>query len=273
MIRLGRMYFWKFLDSCDINRLDEFTENLRLALSEAAARSYLIEETDSSTRETISRWSRGYFNAQELRLKFLRFTVVYRPDSDNEERWRTTVSFTRIPHIAGAYSNSQNAHTLDPSIQRSLSERLIELRLADVFARGQERPNVGTSAGLYLYLKMQRLAALKNLAEDSKYTPQGSDLKELFQKVSALFAEGNPVPEPIELSTRGRVRDFLEKCDRCLTDSLGDEKLEALLRSTGVSAKQWLNAGRQNLLERLWSGGGSGGATGHRRDVICYFDL
>jgi hypothetical protein len=110
--------------------------------------------------------------------------------------------------------------------------------------------------GLDVHQKMQHLAALRSLAEDSKYTPQGSDLKELLQNLARLFSDGKSVPEFIELPTkRGAIQDFLEKCDSRVIDSLGDEKLEALLWSTGVSAKQWLNGKRQNLLERLRSGG------------------
>jgi hypothetical protein len=258
MIRLGRMYFWKFLESCDLDNLDEFAQSLGVALSEVAARRYSIEEADSATREALSRWSKGHFNAQELSLKYLRFSTVYRPDGDSDESWRATVSFTRIPHIAGSYSSSKNKHTLDSLTQHRLSDRLVELRLADVFARQEERPNVGTRTGLYVYNKIQCLPALKNLAANSRYTPQGSDLKELLQSVSGVFSEEGDGRKLIEVPCRRRaVRDFFEKCDGHVAARLTDEKLEALLQPVGISAKQWLSAGREGLLGRLGWGSGA----------------
>lgn len=257
MIILGETYFWKFLEGCDVAFLDRYVDDLRSVLSDVMGTQYNVEQLDSTLREKLARWSKGYFNAPgELNLQFPRVSFVFQKVSDHGERWIADVFFTRVPHIRGIYSNRGVNHSLPGSIQKELSRRLVESQAADVFTCRKDETFVGTVNGLYVHQKMQHLAALRNLAEDSKYTPQGSDLKELLQDLARLFSEGKSVPESIELPTkRGAIRDFLEKCDSRVAGSLGDERLEALLRSTGVSAKQWLNAGRQKLLERLWSGG------------------
>jgi hypothetical protein len=231
-------------------------QTMAAMLSEATGDKYVLEPTNPEDQEMLLRWSRGYLSgSQEMRLRFPRFHYGFR-SSDKGQSWIAVVHFTRIPHIRGVYSNRKEKHILSEPVQQELSAQLVKSEMADVFMRSGDHAFVGNTVGLYVYQKMQHLAALRNLAEDSKYTPQGSDVKELLESLFALFSDGKPVAELIELSAkRGAIRDFLEKCDSRVTDSLGDEKLEALLRSTGVSAKQWLNAGRQNLLERLWPGG------------------
>jgi len=256
MIILGETYFWKVLEDCDVAFLDRYVDDLRSVMCDVMGTQYIVEQLDSTLREKLARWSKGYFNAPgELKLQFPRVSFVLQNKSDHGERWIADVFFTRVPHIRGIFSNRGVNHSLPGSIQKELSMRLVESKAADLFTCRHDETFVGTVNGLYIHQKMQHLAALRNLAEDSKYTPQGSDLKELLQDRAHLFSEAKSVPEYIELPTkRGAIRDFLEKCDSRVIDSLGNEKLEVLLRTTGVSAKQWLNAGRQNLLERLWSG-------------------
>ncbi len=256
MISLGHTYAWKFLETCDAAYLDRYTQAMSVHLSEVTGDQYVLQPTNPEDQERLLRWSRGYLSGnQEMRLRFPRFHYGFR-SSDQSECWIAVVHFTRIPHIRGVYSNKNKNHLLSPSTQQELSKQLVSSQMADVFTRNSDHTFAGTVVGLYVYQKIQHLSALRNLAEDSKYTPLGSDLKELFQNLSGLFSEGKPVPEPIELPTKGRaVRDFLEKCDSRVAGSLGNEKLGALLQPVGISAKQWLNAGRQGLLERLWSRG------------------
>jgi hypothetical protein len=162
------------------------------------------------------------------------------------------VHFTRIPHVRSVYCNRDEKHLLSESVQRQLSRRLISAQIADVFARSSDHTFAGTTFGIYVYLKTRYLAVLKNLMEDSKYTPQGSDLKELLRSLPTVLSTGKAVPDFVEVPSKGAaVRDFLKKCDVQVAASLSDEELEALLQTVGVSAKQWRNAGRQGLLDRL----------------------
>jgi len=253
MITLGETYFLKFLESCDVGFLDQYIDDLRSTLSEVMGAQYNAEQQEPAFRERLARWSKGYFNAPgELKLQFPRINFVFQKDSDHGERWIADVFFTRIPHIRGIYSKRAANHSLPTSTQKELSRWLIGSQAADVFTCKQDKRCVGTLNGLYVYQKLQHLTALQRLAEDSKYTPQGSDLKQLLESLSSILSEGGGKQEPVELPSKtGAVRDFLEKCDSRVRASLTDEKLEALLQHVGVSAKQWLNAGRQGLLNRL----------------------
>jgi hypothetical protein len=246
------MYFWKCLESCEIVRLDAFRESLRVALSEIAGHQYVIEGTDSNAHEVMLRWTKGHFNAREQNVKFPRFSVVYKPDPDTSHRWTATVSFTRIPHIAGIYRNRDNEHVLDAPNQERLSESLIRLQLADVFALGRERPNVGTAVGLYVYYKILQIPRLRNLAEESRYTPQGSDIAGLLRSLSELLSGDTSASSVVRLSSgRDKLRSFLAACDEQVSSSLGTDKLKTLLGAVDISAKEWLAAGRGNLLRRF----------------------
>lgn len=256
MITLGHAYAWKFLETCDVACLDRCIQAMGALLSEVTGDQYVLQPTNAEDRDLLLRWSKGYLSgSQEMKLRFPRFLFGFK-SSEKNQSWTAVIHFTRIPHIQGVYSNRNEKHLISASVQRELSKQLVSSQIADVFTRNSDRTFAGTTVGLYVHQKIQHVAALKNLAEDSKYTPQGSDLKELWRSLSGLFSEGKPIPESIELPARGRaVRDFLEKCDSRVASSLGNQKLEALLQPVGISAKQWLSAGRQRLLQRLWSGG------------------
>jgi hypothetical protein len=257
MITLGHIYAWKILETCDVASLDRYILAMGALLSEVTGDQYALQPTNSEDRDLLLRWSKGYLSgSQEIKLRFPRFLYGFK-SSDKNQSWTAVIHFTRIPHIQAVYSNRNEKHLLSPSVQRELSKQLVSSQIADVFTRNSDHTFSGTAFGLYVYEKIQHLAVLRNLAEDSKYTPQGSDLKGLLQNLSGLFSEGKPSPEHvIELPNRGRaVREFLEKCDSRVAGSLGREKLGALLQPVGISTEQWLNAGRQGLLNRLWSGG------------------
>jgi hypothetical protein len=254
MIALGQTYFHKFLEDCDSRSLIQYRNALEGLLSRSIGADYELEEADDAREETMARWSKGYFRAEELKLRFPRILFVFHSTSDHNERWIADVFFTRVPHIKGIYSNRSVNHSLPGSIEKELSRRLVGAQAADVFVCRQDESFVGTMSGLYVHQKMQRLAPLRNLAEDSKYTPQGSDLKELLQGLSGLSV-GTVGSAPIELLSSGKaIRDFLEDYDSQVVTSLGKEKLQTLLQPVGISAKQWLDAGRRSLLGRLRSG-------------------
>jgi hypothetical protein len=256
MITLGQTYTWKLLETCDVASLDLYMQSMAALLSQVTDDQYVLQPTNPEERELLLRWSRGYLSGtQEMKLKFPRFLYGF-TSADKNQSWIAVVHFTRIPYISGVYCNRKEKHLLSASVQGELSKEFVNSRMADVFTRNSDHTFTGTTVGLYVYQKVQYLAALRNLAEDSKYTPQGSDLKELLQSLSSLFFEGRPVAEPIELPTKGRaVRDFLEKWDSRVIGSLGNDKLDSLLQPVGISAKQWLNAGRRGLLDRLGWGG------------------
>jgi hypothetical protein len=226
MIIMGHTYAWKFLENCDIDCLDQFTKSMGQALYEVTGNHYTIEEYDARTREILLRWSKGYLHGPgETNLKFPRFRFIYRA-SDIGGSWAAVVYFPRIPHIRAVYSSRSEKHLLSPSVQQELSKHLVDCKAADVFARNSDHTFRGTTAGLYVLQKIQNLTTLRNFAEDSKYTPQGSDLQALLQNLSVLFSEGQPVSGAIELRTKGKaVRHFLEQCDGRVTGSLGNEKL------------------------------------------------
>ncbi len=254
MIILGNTYFWKFLTTCDSAFLDESAEELRSALSEVMGEEFALEQPGSSNREIIRRWSQGCFNeVGEQNLVFPRVCLVYRPLSrERDEHWIADIFFTRAPHIRGLYSNRSNNHVLTPAVEQELSARLINSYLADVFVRKSDNAFVGTAAGLYVYQKIHHIALLKNLSEASKYTPPGSDLKNLLESLSAVLPEGQPSSLVIELSKkRSAIRGFLETCDRRVLNSLGQERLSDLLKAADVSVKEWLNAGTRGLLQRF----------------------
>ena len=189
-----------------------------------------------------------------MSLRFPRFHYGF-VSADKNKSWIAVVHFTRIPHIRFVYSNRREKHALPALLQRELGQQLIESETVDLFIRNSDRIFVGNTVGLYVYEKLQHLVGLRKLAEDSKYTPEGSDLKALLQNLSSIFSEERRTPKPVELPFRGRaVRNFLEKCDSRVAASLGGDKLEVLLQRVGISAKQWLTAGRRGLLDRLGLG-------------------
>src|SRR5215467_4081026 len=255
MISLGQTYFWKFLETCDVAYLDSYMHSMGTLLSEVSEATYTLQPTSPEDREMFLRWTKGYLSGgQQMMQKFPRFLFGFK-SLDDRRSWVAVIHFTRIPHIRGIYSNRSEKHLLPDALQPELSKRTVSSEMADVFMRNSNHTLSGTRVGIYVHQKIQHLAALRAIAEDSKYTPEGSDLKELLRSLSQLFAEGKQVPEPIELSTKRRAAcEFLEKCDSHVAASLGEKRLQALLQTVGITSRQWLNAGRRGLVSRLWTG-------------------
>ncbi len=244
MYVLGKAYFWKLLESCSDAWLEDYAESVRAVLVRATGKDFRLVQKDEATREKVRRWSNGFFNGrQELTLKFPRVLYVYR--ADGNERWTLDVFFTRIPHVKGIYSNRLSKHMIDASVERELSVQMVESYLADVFARLHDNTLVGAAAGIYLHQKLQNLSSLKVLSETSKYTPPGSDLKELLKVVPAILPEIGPSSTLMELlNKRSGRKEFLNGCDQRIVSSLGKERLRTILSPTEVSVDKWLSAGK-----------------------------
>ena len=250
MYVLGKAYFWKLLESCSDAWLWDYAESVRSVLVQTTGKDFKLVQPEEATREKIRRWSNGCFQGQQqLALKFPRVLYVYRAESpDGNERWTLDVFFTRIPHIKGIYSKRLNNHTIDVSVERELSTRMVESYLADVFARISDNTLVGSAAGIYLHQKLQNVPSLKAYAETSRYGPPGSDLKELLEVVPAILPETGPSSTVMELpNKRSRRKEFLNSCDQRIVAALGKARLEAILRPTEISADKWLSAGKRHL--------------------------
>jgi hypothetical protein len=255
MISLGQSYFRKFLKDCGGASVTAYVSELEAILSRGTAKTYKLEPVSSVQEERLASWSKGYFKAEDLKQQFPRIVFVFGEARDQNDRWMADVFFTRIPHIRGIYSNRATQHSLPSSAEKELGRWLVGSQAADVFTCKANERYVGTANGLYVYQKLEHLPDLRRLAENSKYTPQGSDLKDLLQSLFTILSDKRSASEPAELPTKGRaVRDFLENCDNRVASSLGREKLQALLQPVAISAEQWLNAGRRGLLHLLGRG-------------------
>ena len=251
---LGNTYFWKFLYTCDSARLEETTGNLCSVLSDFMGHKYSEVQPAPEERATIQRWSEGSFNGPgEPNLRFPRMFYVFQWLSGSiDERWIADIFFTRIPHIRGIYSNKSHKHIIDLQAMRKLSVRLMELDLADVFICASDKRFLGKVAGLYVYHKLQHIAALKECAETSRYVPPHSDLRELLESLSTILQENNRSPVPTEIPhARAQIRAFLDACDRRVISSLGSQQLQKLLEPVDLPVRAWLNAGKGRILPWL----------------------
>lgn len=246
MIVLGETYFWKYLKDCNSIVINQYAEQLASVLLEAHKVPFNSKALDDAAREKVGRWSRGYFNAPgELSLRFPRIDLVFEDGPDRENRWIAEIFFTRIPHVRGVYSSRSTKHALPGPVSQDLSARLVRSQVADVFRPQEGTIILGNACGLYLHHKILRLKSLRQLAEDSKLTPQGSDFRPLLETLPGLLAAGQAGPALVELAARAAaVRDFLKSCDEQLVRVLNTAGLEALLQPTGVTVEQWLKAGR-----------------------------
>jgi hypothetical protein len=245
MISMGQTYFRKFLKDCEGASITAYVSELEATLSRGMGTTYKLEPVSTVQEERLARWSKGYFKAEDLKQQFPRIVFVFAEARDQNDRWMADVFFTRIPHIRGIYSNRAAKHSLPSSVQKELSRWLLGSQAADVFICKEDKRYVGTPVGLYVDLKLEHLPTLRKLAESSKYTPKGSDLKDLLQSLFSILSENASVSEPVELPFGGRaIQSFLEKCDSRIIASLANERLDAFLQPVGVLAKHWLNAGR-----------------------------
>lgn len=248
MIVLGSVYFRKLLEVCGLGCVESYVEAVRPILSEATGTEYSLSQPADSQK--VTRWSKGVFNEpSERTLKFPRVIYVFRPVSGGaDERWRVTVFFTPIPHINGSYGNKRTEHTMPALVERELATRLVESCLADTFDLKTSGAMVGSAAGLYLHFKVQSIPLLRERFEDGKYTPPGSELRELLETLPAILPEAGPSSTIVELpNKRSDRKDFLAKCDQRIVAALGKEKLQAILKPTDVSAEKWLGAGKRGL--------------------------
>jgi hypothetical protein len=250
MYVIGNAYFWKLLKTCDPSKLDGYAEAVRSVFARVTRRDFKLERHDNATQERIRRWSQGCFTGRhELEMKFPRVLYVCRADSSGRnEHWILDVFFTRIPHVKAIYSNKSTEHMIDLSVERELSTQLVESELADAFLRAADGTLVGTPAGIYLHQKLQSLRSLKLYSQTSKYSPPGSDLKELSEVVAGVLQETGPRPHVVELTNkRSRRKEFLDTADQQIISALGKEELESLLRPAEISARKWLSAGKRSL--------------------------
>lgn len=245
---IGSVYFGKLLEVCDFAYLESYTELVRLVLSAAAGTEYVLSQKADS--QQMERWSKGVFNQpSERTLRFPRVIYGFRPASgDTDERWRVTVFFTPIPHINGSYGNKRTKHRMSAPIEKELGARLVESCLADTFDLKASGTSVGSEAGLYLHLKVLSIPPLRKRFEDGKYTPPGSELRELLEILPAILPEAGPSSALVELQNkRSHRKEFLDKSDQRIVAALGKERLEAILRPTEISADEWLSAGKRHL--------------------------
>lgn len=248
MIILGSVYFRKLLEVCDFPYLESYAELVRPILSAATGTEYVLSQKADS--QQIERWSKGVFNQpSERTLRFPRVIYGFRPVSgDLDERWRVTVFFTPIPHINGSYGNKRTKHRMSAPVEKELGARLVESCLADTFDLKTSDTMVGSEMGLYLHLKVLSIPLLRKRFEDGKYTPLGSELRELLEILPAILPETGPSSNVVELpDKRSNRKEFLEKCDQRIVASLGKERLQAILMPTGISAEKWLKAGKRGL--------------------------
>jgi hypothetical protein len=158
------------------------------------------------------------------------------------------VFFTPIPHIKGSYGNKLTEHRIPAPVERELGIRLVESCLADTFKLKTSDTMLGSEAGLYLHLKILSIPPLRKRFEDGKYTPPGSELRELLEALPAILPETGPSSSVMELQNkRSRQGGFLEGCDQRIVAALGKERLQAILKPTDVSAEKWLGSGKRGL--------------------------
>jgi hypothetical protein len=248
MMVLGSVYFRKLLEVCDFAYLESYAELVRPVLSAASGTEYVLSQKADS--QQMERWSKGVFNQpSERTLRFPRVIYGFRPVSgDADERWRVTVFFTPIPHINGSYGNKRTKHTMAAPVEKELGTRLVESCLADTFDLKTSNTMVGSEAGLYLHLKVRSIPLLRKRFEDGKYTPPGSELRELLEILPAILPETGPSSTVLELQNkRSHRKEFLDKGDKRIVAALGKERLATILTPTGISADKWLSAGKRSL--------------------------
>lgn len=248
MIVLGSVYFRKLLEVCDFAYLESYAELVRPILSAATGTEYVLRQ--KADPQQMERWSRGVFShPSEQTLRFPRAIYSFHSASGNaDDRWRVTVFFTPIPHINGSYGNKRTKHMMPPSVEKELATQLVESCLADTFDLKASDTMVGSEAGLYLYLKLLSMPLLRKRFESGKYTPPGSELRELLEVLPAILPEAGPSSTVVELpNKRSDRRSFLAKCDQRIVAALGKERLAAILKPMDVHADKWLSAGRRSL--------------------------
>jgi hypothetical protein len=209
---------------------------------------YVLSQTADTGQ--LERWSKGIFNLpSERTLRFPRVIYVFRPASgDATERWSVTVFFTPIPHINGSYGNKRTKHRMSAPVEKELGTRLVESCLADTFDLKTSDTMVGSEAGLYLHLKVLSIPLLRKRFEDGKYTPPGSELRELLEILPAILPETGPSSTVVELQNkRSHRKEFLDKGDERIVAALGKERLGVILKPAEVSVDKWLSAGKRSL--------------------------
>lgn len=248
MIVAGSVYFRKLLEVCDSAYLDFYAESVCPALTGATGRKYVVsQKADLSQTE---RWCKGIFNQpSERTMRFPRAVYSFLPSSGNrEERWRATVFFTPIPHVNGTYGNKAMKHRISAPTEHDLGTRLVESRLADTFDLKASNTAIGSEAGLYLHLKLQSTPSLRRRYRSGKYTPPGSQLRDLLNILPTVLSNTEALSAVVELSNRRLdQRKFLDRCDERIVAALGKEKLQTMLRPAEVSADEWLRAGKRNF--------------------------
>lgn len=245
---LGSVYFRKLLAVCDLAALESYTELVRPILSEATGTEYVLSQ--SADPRQVTRWSKGIFNQPvERAMKFPRVIYVFCLKSgDTGERWIMDVFFTPIPHIKGVYTNRRTKHTMPSPVTKELAVRLVESGLADTFDLKTEEIMVGTASGIYLYHKLGSIPLIRTRLESGKYTPPGSEVKDLLEVLPAILPEIGPSTTIMELPNKRSCRkEFLHGCDQRIVASLGKERLGAILSPTEISVDKWLSAGKRSL--------------------------
>lgn len=241
MYVIGKTHFWKALESCEADRLDTYAEAVCSALAEATGIPHTLTRPDQNR---VRRWAKGCFNEPgESSLKFPRVLYACRAAND-DEHWILDVFFTRVPNVRGIYSSRKKRHVLPPQLQERLSVSLIESYGADIFMRSADDTIAGTAVGIYVYEKVQHSSSLKGYTTTSRYTPPGSDLKNLLECLPAILPDKGPSSTVFQVSTsRSGIYEFLESCDNRVLSTLGKDRLNELLREAGITADKWLRAG------------------------------
>ena len=137
---------------------------------------------------------------------------------------------------------------MSATVEKELGTQLVESCLADTFDLKTSGTMLGSEAGLYLHLKLLSMPLLRERFESGKYTPPGSELRELLEILPAILPEAGPSSTAMELPDRRSDRKrFLDKCDERIVAVLGEERLHAILKPTEVSAEKKSRAGKRSL--------------------------
>lgn len=245
MIILGSVYFRKLIAVCDLASLQSYSDLVRPVLSETTGTEYVLSE--AADPQKVMRWSEGIFNEPvERTMKFPRVIYGFRSTSgDRSERWIMDVFFSPIPHFCGVHANRRTEHTLPSPVTRELAVRLVESGLADTFDLKTDDVMLGTASGIYLYHKLRSIPLMRKRLESGKYTPPGSEVKDLLEVLPAILPEIGPSTTVMELPNQRSCRqEFLAGCDQRIITSLGKERLGTILSPTEITIDKWLRAGK-----------------------------